>query len=144
MTSFSFPPNGLQCLSITCHCSFLSKLILREKWYKTECQLRFLYCNYTESCIFSFFFFFFLFACFLWLGVVKMLFKNLIIRHWMIISLFKNCTWLQCFYTSIDSFKGNIFNKKYCEKTNMSMSLYPQFQRAITFANPIPFIQIHV
>ena len=141
MTSFRFPPYGLQCLSIICRRSFLSKLILREKWYKLECQLRFLYCNYAESCIF---FFVCLLVCFLQVGVVKTLFKNLIIRHWMIISLLKNCTWLQYFYTSIDSFKGNIFNKKYCEKTNMSMSMYPQFQRAITFANPIPFIQIHV
>ena len=59
--------------------------------------------------------------------------KMLVTRYFMIVSLFKNCAWLQKFYISIESFKWNMW-----------MEVYHQLQTAITFANLISFIQIHV
>ena len=37
-----------------------------------------------------------------------------------------------------------MFSKKYCEKNNIEMDLYHQFQTAIIFANLALFIQINV
>ena len=66
--------------------------------------------------------------------------KISIARYFMIAPLFKNCAWLQQFYISIESLRWNMFNRKFCEKTNMLIGL----QTAITFAKLIILlIQIH-
>ena len=68
------------------------------------------------------------------LGVVKNFIQEfLMTRHFMIISLFKNCAWLWQLHLSIESFKRYMFYKTFYKK-------FHQFQTAITFANLIPFI----
>ena len=61
--------------------------------------------------------------------------KRLIVRCFMITSLFKNNALLQQFLISIEPVKWDMFYKKWCEKTNIKIGSYHRFQTSTTFAN---------